>query len=182
MKIGYACVSTKHQRLDLQVNALTSAGCQKIVTEVASGAGRSWTSPHRWSTRTSGTSTPQSFRPLRIRLIQSSQSPRPTRSSPALRLPHSSPELALEGTGYVFFTNGYADANENAVRLARLHTVRQKVLSSYRSFHGSTSLAVNLTSDPRRIPNDTPGEGVAASGSPLNTGTSHRTSSPSPRV
>lgn len=68
--------------------------------------------------------------------------------------------LAPDGMDYVFFTNGGADANENAVRLARLHTGRQKVLSAYRSFHGATSLAVNLTGDPRRIPNDIPGEGV----------------------
>lgn len=54
----------------------------------------------------------------------------------------------------VFFTNGGADANEHAVRMARLHTGRQKVLSTYRSYHGGTQLAINLTGDPRRWPND----------------------------
>ncbi len=54
----------------------------------------------------------------------------------------------------VFFTNGGADANEHAVRMARLHTGRHKVLSTYRSYHGGTHLAVNLTGDPRRWPND----------------------------
>jgi taurine---2-oxoglutarate transaminase len=54
----------------------------------------------------------------------------------------------------VFFTNGGADANEHAVRMARLHTGRPKVLSTYRSYHGGTQLAINLTGDPRRWPND----------------------------
>lgn len=54
----------------------------------------------------------------------------------------------------VFFTNGGADANEHAVRMARLHTGRPKVLSTYRSYHGGTQLAVNMTGDPRRWAND----------------------------
>jgi taurine--2-oxoglutarate transaminase len=54
----------------------------------------------------------------------------------------------------VFFTNGGADANEHAIRMARLHTGRHKVLSTYRSYHGGTQLAVNVTGDPRRWPND----------------------------
>lgn len=54
----------------------------------------------------------------------------------------------------VFFTNGGADANEHAVRMARLHTGRRKVLAAYRSYHGGTQLAVDLTGDPRRWPND----------------------------
>lgn len=54
----------------------------------------------------------------------------------------------------VFFTNGGADANEHAIRMARLHTGKHKVLSTYRSYHGGTQLAVNVTGDPRRWPND----------------------------
>ena len=54
----------------------------------------------------------------------------------------------------IFFTNGGADANEHAVRMARLHTGRHKVLSTYRSYHGGTHLAVNMTGDQRRWPND----------------------------
>jgi taurine---2-oxoglutarate transaminase len=54
----------------------------------------------------------------------------------------------------IFFTTGGADANEHAIRMARLHTGRQKVLSTYRSYHGGTQLAVNVTGDPRRWPND----------------------------
>ncbi|MGY3553933.1 aminotransferase class III-fold pyridoxal phosphate-dependent enzyme [Williamsia sp. R60] len=54
----------------------------------------------------------------------------------------------------VFFTNGGADAVEHAVRMARLHTGRYKVLSRYRSYHGGTDTAINLTGDPRRWPSD----------------------------
>ncbi|MDF9814119.1 aspartate aminotransferase family protein [Streptomyces sp. SPB162] len=60
----------------------------------------------------------------------------------------------------VFFTNGGAEAVENAVRMARLHTGRHKVFSAYRSYHGSTSTAINLTGDPRRWPSDTGSAGV----------------------
>ena len=54
----------------------------------------------------------------------------------------------------VFFTNGGADANENAIRMARLHTGRDKVLSFYRSYHGNTGAAITSTGDPRRWPNE----------------------------
>jgi taurine--2-oxoglutarate transaminase len=59
-------------------------------------------------------------------------------------------EVAPEGLDRVFFTNGGADANENAVRMARLHTGRGKVLTTYRSYHGATAGAITLTGDPRR--------------------------------
>ncbi|HEY1530020.1 MAG TPA: aspartate aminotransferase family protein [Galbitalea sp.] len=54
----------------------------------------------------------------------------------------------------VFFTNGGADANENAIRLARLTTGRDKVLSTYRSYHGNTGAAIVATGDWRRMPNE----------------------------
>lgn len=60
----------------------------------------------------------------------------------------------------VFFTNGGADAVEHAVRMARLHTGRYKVLSRYRAYHGGTETAINLTGDPRRWPNDRGNSGV----------------------
>ncbi|QZT63805.1 aspartate aminotransferase family protein [Mycolicibacterium austroafricanum] len=60
----------------------------------------------------------------------------------------------------VFFTNGGADAVEHAVRMARLHTGRYKVLSRYRSYHGGTETAINLTGDPRRWPNDHGNAGI----------------------
>ena len=62
--------------------------------------------------------------------------------------------LAPEGMNKVFFTNGGADGVENAVRMARLHTSRHKVLSFYRSYHGNTGAAINATGDPRRWPNE----------------------------
>ncbi len=54
----------------------------------------------------------------------------------------------------IFFTNGGADANEHAVRMARLVTGRYKVLTTYRSYHGGTTTAINMTGDPRRWPSD----------------------------
>jgi taurine---2-oxoglutarate transaminase len=62
--------------------------------------------------------------------------------------------LAPEGFNKVFFTNGGADAIENAIRMARLHTGRAKVLSFYRSYHGNTGAAISSTGDPRRWPNE----------------------------
>ena len=49
-----------------------------------------------------------------------------------------------------FFTNGGAEANENAIRIARLVTGRAKILARYRSYHGGTAGALTLTGDPRR--------------------------------
>jgi taurine--2-oxoglutarate transaminase len=63
-------------------------------------------------------------------------------------------ELAPDGFSKVFFTNGGADAIENAIRMARLHTGRRKVLSFYRSYHGNTGAAIAATGDPRRWPNE----------------------------
>ena len=62
--------------------------------------------------------------------------------------------LAPDGMNKVFFTNGGADAIENAIRMARLHTDRTKVLSSYRSYHGNTGAAIAATGDARRWPNE----------------------------
>lgn len=63
-------------------------------------------------------------------------------------------DRAPAGFSKVFFTNGGADANENAIRMARLHTGRDKVLSTYRSYHGNTGSAIVATGDWRRIPNE----------------------------
>ena len=63
-------------------------------------------------------------------------------------------DLAPDGMTKVFFTNGGADANENAIRMARLHTGRRKVMSFYRSYHGNTGSAIASTGDPRRWPNE----------------------------
>jgi len=63
-------------------------------------------------------------------------------------------ELSPEGFSKVFFTNAGADANENAIRMARLYTSRDKVLSAYRSYHGNTGSAIAATGDWRRVPNE----------------------------
>jgi taurine--2-oxoglutarate transaminase len=59
-------------------------------------------------------------------------------------------ELAPGDLNQVFFTNGGAEATENALRMARLHTGRHKVLAAYRSYHGATAGAIAMTGDPRR--------------------------------
>jgi taurine--2-oxoglutarate transaminase len=63
-------------------------------------------------------------------------------------------EIAPGNLNMVFFTNGGAEANENALRMARLHTGRHKVLAAYRSYHGATAGAIALTGDPRRWPSE----------------------------
>src|ERR1700686_3973502 len=49
-----------------------------------------------------------------------------------------------------FFTNGGAEANENAAKIARFFTGRHKILARYRSYHGATAGSISLTGDPRR--------------------------------
>ena len=78
----------------------------------------------------------------------------PVRSELARLIVERAPGGADGGLNRVFFTNGGADAVENAVRLARRHTGRQKVLAAYRSYHGNTGTAVTATGDPRRWPNE----------------------------
>ena len=73
-------------------------------------------------------------------------------------------ELILDhsfaGAAKVFFTNGGTEANEHAVRMARLVTGRPKVLAAYRSYHGATATSINLTGDPRRWASDQGTSGV----------------------
>jgi taurine--2-oxoglutarate transaminase len=69
--------------------------------------------------------------------------------------------VAPAGLDKVFFTNGGTEANEHAVRMARLVTKRPKVLSAYRSYHGATSTSIHLTGEPRRWANDAGTAGVA---------------------
>lgn len=63
-------------------------------------------------------------------------------------------DRAPDGFDKVFFTNGGADANENAIRMARLVTGRDKIISRYRSYHGNTGAAIVATGDWRRMPNE----------------------------
>jgi len=69
-------------------------------------------------------------------------------------------EVAGEPFTKVFFTNAGADANEYAVRLARHSTGRNKVLSTYRSYHGGMGTPIGLTGDPRRWANEAAANGV----------------------
>lgn len=57
--------------------------------------------------------------------------------------------------GKVFFTNAGAEANENAIKIARMYTGKNKIMSRYRSYHGSTQGAGNLTGEPRKYPLET---------------------------
>ena len=61
-------------------------------------------------------------------------------------------KLMPDNMGKVFFTNAGADANENAIKIARMYTGRNKIFSRYRSYHGSSFGAGNLTGEPRRFP------------------------------
>ena len=63
-------------------------------------------------------------------------------------------EVAPDNMAKVFFTNGGAEATENAIRMARLHTGRHKVFAAHRSYHGATAGSITLTGDPRRWPSE----------------------------
>jgi taurine--2-oxoglutarate transaminase len=63
-------------------------------------------------------------------------------------------ELTPGDLNRFFFTLGGAEANENAIRVARMVTGRQKIMARYRSYHGATSGAISLTGDPRRWANE----------------------------
>ena len=71
-------------------------------------------------------------------------------TEPRARLGRRLAELCPGDIDVFFFTNGGAEANENAVKLARWVTGRHKVLARYRSYHGATGAAITLTGDPRR--------------------------------
>lgn len=73
-------------------------------------------------------------------------------SEPRAKLAKMLVDLMPDNIGKIFFTNGGADANENAIKMARLYTGRNKIFSRYRSYHGSTFGAGNLTGEPRRYP------------------------------
>lgn len=62
--------------------------------------------------------------------------------------------LMPDNIAKIFFVNGGAEANENAIKIARIHTGRNKIFSRYRSYHGSTYGAANLTGEPRRYPSE----------------------------
>jgi taurine--2-oxoglutarate transaminase len=71
-------------------------------------------------------------------------------TEPRARLGAKLAQLAPGDIDTFFFTNGGAEANENAIRIARLFTKRHKILARYRSYHGGTAGSLTLTGDPRR--------------------------------
>ena len=71
-------------------------------------------------------------------------------TEPRARLGAKLAEIAPGDIDTFFFTNGGAEANENAIRIARVVTGRHKILVRYRSYHGGTAGAIALTGDPRR--------------------------------
>ncbi len=76
----------------------------------------------------------------------------PTTSTTAVRaeLGRLLQEITPGNHSKAFFTNGGAEANENAIKIARWVTGRQKIIARYRSYHGATAAAITLTGDPRR--------------------------------
>src|SRR6478672_9205428 len=71
-------------------------------------------------------------------------------TEPRAKLGEKLASIAPGDIDVFFFTNGGAEANENAIKIARLYTGRHKVMSFYRSYHGGTAGAMMLTGDPRR--------------------------------
>ncbi|HZR22771.1 MAG TPA: aminotransferase class III-fold pyridoxal phosphate-dependent enzyme [Vicinamibacterales bacterium] len=71
-------------------------------------------------------------------------------TEPRARLGAKLAEIAPGDIDVFFFTNGGAEANENAIKLARQATGRHKILARYRSYHGGTAGSMMLTGDPRR--------------------------------
>ena len=71
-------------------------------------------------------------------------------TEPRARLGAKLAELCPGDIDVFFFTNAGAEANENAFKIARAFTGRQKILARYRSYHGATAAAINATGDPRR--------------------------------
>ena len=71
-------------------------------------------------------------------------------TEPRAKLGRKLAELAPGDIDVFFFTNGGAEANENAIKIARAFTGRHKILARYRSYHGGTQGAMALTGDPRR--------------------------------
>ena len=76
----------------------------------------------------------------------------PMATEPRSTLARTLAEITPGDLQMSFFTNGGAEANENAIKLARWYTGRSKIIARYRSYHGATGGAITLTGDPRRWP------------------------------
>jgi taurine--2-oxoglutarate transaminase len=73
-----------------------------------------------------------------------------TATEPRARLGKKLAEITPGDLDVWFFTNGGAEANENAIKIARHYTGRQKILARYRSYHGASGATMVATGDPRR--------------------------------
>src|SRR5207237_8084335 len=78
----------------------------------------------------------------------------PMATEPRSTLARLVSEVTPGDLSLTFFTNGGAEANENAIRLARWYTGRHKIIARYRSYHGATAGSLSLTGDPRRWPSE----------------------------
>ena len=78
----------------------------------------------------------------------------PMATEPRSTLARLVAEVTPGDLSMTFFTNGGAEANENAIRLARWYTGRHKIIARYRSYHGATAGSLTLTGDPRRWPSE----------------------------
>jgi taurine---2-oxoglutarate transaminase len=70
-------------------------------------------------------------------------------TEPRARLGRKLAEITPGDIDVFFFTNGGAEANENAIKIARAYTGRPKILARYRSYHGGTAAAMAATGEPR---------------------------------
>src|SRR6188508_1034694 len=93
---------------------------------------------------------------------------------PRAKLGKKLAEIAPGDIDVFFFTNGGAEANENAIKLARQATGRQKILVRYRSYHGATGQVIAATGDPRRWAAETGVSGIVRAPDP------HRWGQPEP--
>jgi taurine--2-oxoglutarate transaminase len=75
-------------------------------------------------------------------------------TEPRARLGAKLAEITPGDIDTFFFTNGGAEATENAIKIARFFTGRHKIISRYRSYHGATAGSITLTGDPRRWANE----------------------------
>ena len=81
-------------------------------------------------------------------------------TEPRARLGAKLAEICPGDIDVFFFTNGGAEANENAIKLARQFTGRQKIMARYRSYHGATGQVIVATGDPRRWAAETGVSGI----------------------
>ena len=100
----------------------------------------------------------------------------PMATEPRSTLARLLAEVTPGDISMAFFTNGGAEANENAIKLARWYTGRHKIMARYRSYHGATAGAITATGDPRRWPAEPGIPGVVRMFDPVHVPLSGRSS------